>query len=38
VLEGIRLIKLYSWEQAFVKMLDKVRETELHLLIFTKIV
>lgn len=38
MLEGIRLIKLYSWESAFLKMLNVVRSKELHLLLLTKII
>lgn len=38
VLEGIRLIKLYAWEGAFVKMLSVLRSSELRMLLLTKLI
>lgn len=38
VLEGIRLIKLYAWEDAFLKMLSVLRSSELRLLLLTKLI
>ncbi|XP_071446866.1 ATP-binding cassette sub-family C member Sur isoform X2 [Hetaerina americana] len=32
ILQGIKLLKLYGWEEVYLKEIEKIREKELHLL------
>jgi ATP-binding cassette subfamily C (CFTR/MRP) protein 4 len=37
ILEGIRLIKIYAWESAFIKLTQTLRSQELKHLFLTKL-